>query len=82
MCKKYNGWTNYETWNINQWLDQIDYFADLDADSSVYDLAAEIKSYVEEGLPDLPAGMYQDLLSAAISECNFREIAESALYDI
>lgn len=20
MCKEYNGWTNYETWNMNLWL--------------------------------------------------------------
>ena len=30
MCKEYNGWTNYETWNMNLWLTN---------DSSFYEIA-------------------------------------------
>jgi hypothetical protein len=30
MCSEYNGWTNYETWNMNLWLTN---------DSSFYEIA-------------------------------------------
>ena len=32
MCEKYNGWHNYETWNMNLWLTN---------DSSFYEIAEE-----------------------------------------
>ena len=79
---KYNGWTNYETWNINLWLGEMNYFSDLDPDISHSDLASEIKSFVEENKPEIPASMYADLLNASISSCNFYEIAKNALSDI
>ena len=24
MCDKYNGWTNYETWNVALWMGEVD----------------------------------------------------------
>jgi hypothetical protein len=39
MCKEYNGWVNYETWNMNLWLTN---------DSGFYEVANEtIKDIVE-----------------------------------
>ena len=32
MCSEYNGWTNYETWNMNLWLTN---------DSSFYEIAED-----------------------------------------
>ncbi len=77
----YNGWTNYETWAVNLWLEndqgtresiqEIATTAD-----SIYDLQGAIRDEVEENGPDLGASMYADLLNAAFSEINYYEIAE------
>ena len=81
MCKEYNGYTNYETWCISLWLDNDegtqDYMIDLTKQArKPYLLADMIKEYVEEYNPlASDASMYSDLLGAAISNCNFDEIA-------
>ncbi len=88
MCKEYNGWTNYETWNCKLWIDnsesESDYWLDRAADliersnRAGYLLADELKAHYQEEadnlLPD--ASMFTDLLGAAISAINFDEIAE------
>lgn len=76
---RYLGWKNYETWCINLWLEQEDYFRSLDYEMEVADLASQIKDFVEEFKPEIPNSMYSDLLNAAISCCDFYEIAENAL---
>jgi hypothetical protein len=92
--ENYNGWTNYETWNVNLWLDQEGYqdsLREMYVDTNkpdVYDLADEIKEYVESGLQDfidnnnLPASMYLDILVMSFTEVNYREIAENYLQDL
>ena len=45
------------------------------------DLADELKDHFEENTPET-AGVYADLLNAALSEVDWREIAESLLEDI
>jgi hypothetical protein len=45
----------------------------------VYAVEAALKSYFVESLPDLGASIEQDLLNAATSEINWRELAESRL---
>ena len=45
--------------------------------SSVYDLMESIKAAHEEAAPDLGASVFADLLSAAVSEINWYEIAQS-----
>jgi hypothetical protein len=79
----YNGWTNYETWVVNLWMtnDQgsCSYWEEVTNDcDSISDLSDAIKDYVEEGnsLSD-ESSLYSDLMNAAISECNFYEIAKS-----
>jgi hypothetical protein len=89
MSKEYNGWSNYETWVVNLWLenDQSTYNFMLellaharedysDKSKVVYSYADMIKEYIEENTPEV-TGMYADLLNSAISEVNFREIARS-----
>lgn len=98
--KTYNGWTNYETWNVKLWLDneQGTYSEVTGHAAGVYAEAAEdgetatdypystnfatwLKEYVEEMRPDEPASMFSDLLSAALSEVNWNEIAVAYLDD-
>ncbi|MCK9597885.1 MAG: hypothetical protein M0R06_02520 [Sphaerochaeta sp.] len=79
----YNGWTNYETWGCHLWLtnDESTYnhARELVKGKDVYHASLAIKEYVDENAPDMGASMYSDLLNAAISSINFREVAEAFL---
>jgi hypothetical protein len=100
--EKYQGWTNYETWNVKLWLDNDEgsyhWLEDLaqtawdnaEADKhftreerAKLDLADTLKSEIEEQNPLADqATMWSDLLSAALSEVNWMEIAGSVLEDV
>ena len=85
----YNGWTNYETWLANihfeNW-DFSDYIEDI-ADTEPED-EGDVRNWIEEYLkqniweltfeaPDIELGTWQtDLLQAAYSEIDFRDLAE------
>ena len=77
----YNGWYNYETWVCALWLqnDQgsCSYWEEMTNEcEDVYSLSQMIKDEIEEGDPtNDEASLYSDLMSAAISEINFNEIA-------
>lgn len=89
----YNGWTNYETWNVALWYgneqgwddqwreraedllwDNRDDDHDTWKEGAIEPLAEEMKSEAEENTPTT-SGFYADLLNAALSEVNWREIA-------
>lgn len=89
---EYNGWPNYETWVVNLWLendqgtynmvrDQARIILRSDSDlSPEFRLAEWLKDLIEQNAPwPEPAGMYSDLLSAALSSVDWRVIAESWL---
>jgi hypothetical protein len=79
----YNGWTNYETWCINLWLTDnptdYHYLTHLSNNPrlSDYDKANQLRSDIEETIPDTLTGLFRDLLLSSISECNFYEIIQS-----
>ena len=88
-----NGWTNYETWNCNLWIDEEEmdsYFAEI-ADETlegtyserVESLATAIKDWVEENNPlnDSPS-LYSDILGGGLRAINYREIAEHIVEDL
>lgn len=90
----YNGWTNYETWNVNLWIDNDEGMystvrdrareivrSEDDKDDAATELANYIENLHEEIKPQVE-GTFADLLSAALAEVNWREIAEHHVDDL
>jgi hypothetical protein len=90
--KKYNGWTNWETWSFNlHWdnnftEDAQRSYDDAEADSTftkeenaAFSLIETIKSCAEEMLDMEPVKnpWIQDIVSGYMSEVNFHEIAKA-----
>jgi hypothetical protein len=83
--EQYNGWANRETWLANLWLDNDQSqgcFFKTAAKLSVSDLAAALEDYYASTLPQLPAGLYADLLAGAVARIDWREIAKRMADDI
>ena len=61
---KYNGWSNYETWNFKLWLDNdetvhnyiIDEIKKIRAigyDAEAYEVSNFLRSYIDDNMPNL-----------------------------
>ena len=95
MSDGYNGWTNYETWNVALWLDneqgsygywteaaeQAVNNADGDKDDAAIALAGMLESEHKDAMPEV-TGVFADLLGAALDAVNWREIAEHYVSDV
>lgn len=93
--KEYNGWTNYETWLLKLWQDnsegdqeywreQAEECAKVDGrEDGIQSLADIMKEHYEQAAEELAGvtGFWSDLMGAALSEVNWREIAESLIDD-
>lgn len=91
----YNGYTNKETWQVSLWLSNEyhsyhywveraqDLYNDLlTLEDTLDDLAQELKNTIKyENAPEL-TGLYSDLLTDALNQVNWREVAESFSEDI
>ncbi|MBE9594634.1 MAG: hypothetical protein IMF19_14275 [Proteobacteria bacterium] len=90
--KGYQGWSNYETWAVKLRIDKEqgtqEYYLDMtrlflrNPEKGISDLADKLKELIEAEAPDIEAGMYADLLNAAISEIDFFELAEALIDDV
>lgn len=79
MSRKYNGWTNYETWCVNLWIDNEEASQDFwhraaERAKDVYQLAGWMRTHFEEAVPALD-GFWADMPGAALSEVDWDEIA-------
>ena len=93
---EYNGWYNYETWMVNLWMDNDqgshEMWREIARESIDADKIANwfyfddrLKEYLEMLHDDVDngvaSGLVHDLLGAAISEVNTREIARHWVAD-
>lgn len=83
----YNGWTNYETWLANIWLNETDFAGELESQRNLTlcDVAQQIESMIEimtEEAREASRGLAEDLLGAAISAINVNELARAYFSDL
>lgn len=89
---EYNGWTNYETWLVNLWIDndqdEQEYWLEratslLDTNYPLMHLADELANSHKEKATDIASNsVFSDLLQSSLQVVNWREIAQSMLDDI
>ncbi len=88
MCKDYNGWTNYYTWNYKLWIDNdqgsYNYWQEQTRRLSIRELEDALKDELQEAAADRleEASCLTDLLGYAIESINYKEIAEHMKEDI
>lgn len=90
----YNGWSNYETWNVKLWIDNEEgsylewrertrecwAVSGHDKDDTIYRLSQCLKEEFSDNVPEL-SGCYAELLNAALSEVDWYEIASAMVED-
>ena len=79
----YNGWANYETWNLHLWLSNDEgsqaMAQELCQGVELYEAADRLKDWADEyveGLGLAPS-FASDLLVASLSSVDWRELAEA-----
>tara|TARA_R100001086_G_scaffold217162_1_gene133508 strand:- start:6010 stop:6330 length:321 start_codon:yes stop_codon:yes gene_type:complete len=76
----YNGWSNYETWLVNLWLDNEPYTQEeveriAKMKGELYQKIEAMEELVDSIiLPTVGSGLSQDLLTAAVDQIDYREI--------
>jgi len=83
MSSKYNGWTNFETWNFNLWITNTEgdhsHALEMAFDSEhEYELSKRLEEWAEEMADDcgLTHGFIKDMVNSSIKTVNFYEVAE------
>lgn len=100
---RYNGWTNYETWNLALWLDndqgyytywhaqaqkawntaedkQPNPYLDRDGNARML-LSDQLCQEIEDAQPEL-IEFWADMITAALGEIDWLEIADHYLSDV
>lgn len=83
MCKEYNGYTNYQTWNIALWIDNDqglhEQCQEIEKLDDVRAVANWLKDYFTDEANPLAdqANTYADLLGHALAMVDWQEVAEA-----
>ena len=83
--RKYNGWSNYETWNFKLWLDNDEDTYNRtqrlvkDCEKDVGALAHNLRYLATEEAPEIKASFYSDVMIASVREVDYYEVAKSLL---
>ncbi len=88
-AKTYNGWTNYETWLANMWLDEFNLYADEDfmefvKENNRYDVGQRILDHMESWIEQTTEleGFVADMFNAAFSEIDWYSIADHYISEV
>ena len=77
----YNGWTNWETWNLNNWIQNdegtYNFWREQAEEMDAQTLADALQQAHAEPLDDMPNGWHRDVIGQALSRVNWLEVAES-----
>lgn len=85
---EYNGWTNWETWNANLWIDNDwrlsehyahragDLLGSYEEDEAIERLAGYIEDDFNQLMPEVESGFFADVMNMAMCEVNWHEIAK------
>ena len=92
---KFNGWTNYETFTVNAWYQDLsylfeDHIEDLsdehdDKQDVLHTIAGWIEEHINEEVDlqvDNRGGFVGDLMNAALTEVDWLDLAEHYIDDV
>ena len=76
----YNGYTNYQTWNVALWIDNDQGLHEMCQEwDDTYDLSNWLREYFTDEVNPLAdqANVYTDLLGHALAAVDWHEVAEA-----
>ena len=93
---KYNGWTNYETWNFKLWLDNDEDLHNYiigeikkikafpNKDNKAYEVSNFLRSYIEDNVPNLNVSTRSQSVHGSMSDKNgfYQDILNAGLREI
>ena len=82
---RYNGWTNWNTWLVNEHFedelreDYLDNQVDLEIDELAGAIESYVRSYCQESIDDMGNDFLMAIVSKSLEEVNWLEIASNII---